>query len=97
MPESKGKPTKSAGSFVQLTHCQESHWLCCSWGYQVCAPGIPYTAIGAVCAAVAAKHKLTVVRDFIGHGVGTVFHAAPQVLHHNNTYPGKMQVSNSCC
>jgi methionyl aminopeptidase len=41
---------------------------------------------------VAQKHKLTVVRDFIGHGVGTVFHAAPEVLHHRNTGLDKMQV-----
>jgi methionyl aminopeptidase len=59
---------------------------------QLCGPGVPVSAIGAVCADVAQKHKLTVVRDFIGHGVGTVFHAAPQVLHHRNNEPDKMQV-----
>lgn len=59
---------------------------------QVCGPGVPIKQIGEVCAAVAQKHKLTVVRDFIGHGVGTVFHAEPQVLHHRNTAPGTMQV-----
>lgn len=62
---------------------------------QLCGPGVPVSAIGAACADVAAKHKLTVVRDFIGHGVGTVFHAAPEVLHHRNTQPDKMQVSDS--
>jgi methionyl aminopeptidase len=59
---------------------------------QVCAPGVPVNAIGAVCAEVAQKHKLTVVRDFIGHGVGTVFHAAPEVLHHKHNGRDKMQV-----
>jgi methionine aminopeptidase len=60
--------------------------------FQVCGPGVPVSAIGAICADVAQKHKLTVVRDFIGHGVGTVFHAAPQVLHHRNMERDKMQV-----
>ncbi len=57
-----------------------------------CAPGVPYTAIGAACAEVAQRHKLTVVRDFIGHGVGTVFHAAPQILPHQNNERGTMLV-----
>jgi hypothetical protein len=42
---------------------------------------------------VAQKHKLTVVKDFIGHGVGTVFHADPQVFHHKTGQRlGTMQV-----
>lgn len=59
---------------------------------QICAPGVPVSRIGEVCQAVAQKHKLTVVRDFIGHGVGTVFHAAPHVFHTKNTERGTMQV-----
>lgn len=59
---------------------------------QICGPGVPIAKIGEVCQAVAQKHKLTVVRDFIGHGVGTVFHAEPQVLHHKNTQRDTMQV-----
>lgn len=59
---------------------------------QICGPGVAVSKIGEVCQQVAQKHKLTVVRDFIGHGVGTVFHAEPQVMHHKNNYPGTMQV-----
>eukprot|EP00882_Tetradesmus_deserticola_P001967 GHRQ01002107.1.p1 GENE.GHRQ01002107.1~~GHRQ01002107.1.p1 ORF type:complete len:341 (+),score=96.59 GHRQ01002107.1:283-1305(+) len=62
---------------------------------KVCGPGVPLSAIGAACADVAQKHKFTVVRDFIGHGVGTVFHAAPEVLHHRNTQSAKMQVNQT--
>eukprot|EP00879_Flechtneria_rotunda_P005040 GHRR01005317.1.p1 GENE.GHRR01005317.1~~GHRR01005317.1.p1 ORF type:complete len:273 (+),score=74.59 GHRR01005317.1:676-1494(+) len=63
---------------------------------QVCAPGVAFNAIGTACAQVAQKHKLTVVRDFIGHGVGTVFHAAPHVFHHKNTErEGTMQVNQT--
>jgi len=59
---------------------------------QICGPGVPISKIGEVCQQVAQKHKLTVVKDFIGHGVGTVFHADPQVFHHANNQPGTMQV-----
>lgn len=62
---------------------------------QICGPGVPISKIGEVCQQVAQKHKLTVVRDFIGHGVGTVFHAEPQVMHHKNNYPGTMQVCDT--
>jgi methionine aminopeptidase len=31
-------------------------------------------------------------RDFVGHGIGTQFHAAPAVLHHRNVRPGSMQL-----
>lgn len=66
--------------------------LLCVAALQICGPGVPVNKIGEVCQAVAQKHKLTVVRDFIGHGVGTVFHAEPQVMHHKNNVPGTMQV-----
>ena len=53
---------------------------------------MPFKVIGAAIADVAAKHKLALVKDFIGHGVGRVFHAAPYVLHYRNNEPGVMQV-----
>lgn len=30
------------------------------------------------------KHRYGVVRQFVGHGVGRVFHADPVVLHYSN-------------
>lgn len=30
-------------------------------------------------------------RDFVGHGIGRQFHAAPAVRHHRNIRPGRMQ------
>ena len=36
------------------------------------------------------------MKDFVGHGVGKVFHAAPVVLpHKNNQNHGKMQVGQT--
>lgn len=32
------------------------------------------------------------MRDFVGHGIGKLFHAAPAVLHHRNWRPGVMQL-----
>lgn len=31
-------------------------------------------------------------RNFVGHGIGRQFHAAPAVLHHRNMRPGSMQL-----
>jgi methionyl aminopeptidase len=61
----------------------------------ICAPGVPYRAIGDAISDVADKHGYGVVRDFIGHGVGKVFHAAPQVLHYRNREPGRMQLGST--
>jgi methionine aminopeptidase len=33
-----------------------------------------------------------VIRDFVGHGVGQLFHSAPTIVHYRNNYPGVMQV-----
>jgi len=61
----------------------------------ICAPGVPYRAIGDAISDVADRHGYGVVRDFIGHGVGRVFHAAPQVLHYRNREPGAMQLGST--
>lgn len=33
------------------------------------------------CSDVADKYKYGVVRHFVGHGVGKIFHSGPSVLH----------------
>jgi methionyl aminopeptidase len=38
--------------------------------------------IGRAIADVARRHKLGVVRQFAGHGIGTRFHMPPQILHY---------------
>ena len=37
-----------------------------------------------LCRKYAHKHGYGVVREFVGHGVGRVFHAEPVVLHYSN-------------
>jgi methionyl aminopeptidase len=51
-------------------------------------PGVPLRAIGDVIEPIAHKNNCSVVRQFVGHGVGVEFHENPQVAHnlnHNDT------------
>ena len=54
---------------------------------QVC-PGAALGDVGAAIAAVARAHGFSSVRDFCGHGIGRVFHDAPQVLHYGRPGTG---------
>lgn len=56
----------------------------------VCGPDVPVKSIGDAVVAVAAKHKFQVSRDFIGHGVGKLFHARPHVMHTKNSERDRM-------
>lgn len=49
---------------------------------KVCGPGVPLKEIGAAISAVADQHQYGVVKVFVGHGVGTVFHSWPHIAHH---------------
>jgi methionyl aminopeptidase len=51
-------------------------------GIDVVRPGQPVHAIGRAIERHARKHGLGVVREFIGHGVGTEFHSGLQVKHY---------------
>ncbi|CAI6003266.1 unnamed protein product [Closterium sp. NIES-64] len=61
----------------------------------VCGPDAEFKKIGHAIHAMADKHSYGVVRKFIGHGVGSVFHAGPAVLHYRNNEPGRMQVGQT--
>ncbi|CAI7818104.1 unnamed protein product [Closterium sp. NIES-54] len=61
----------------------------------VCGPDAEFKKIGQAIHAMADKHSYGVVRKFIGHGVGSVFHAGPAVLHYRNNEPGRMQVGQT--
>ncbi len=51
-------------------------------GIAACRPGGPVSDIGRAIEAHARKHHLGVVREFIGHGVGTDFHSNLQIPHY---------------
>ena len=48
----------------------------------ICRPGLPLSEIGKTIQSMCEPKGFSVVRDFCGHGTGTVFHDAPNVLHY---------------
>jgi methionyl aminopeptidase len=64
-------------------------------GIAACGPGAPFAAIGHAVQRVADAAGLSVVREYVGHGIGRVFHAAPAVLHHRNWSAGRMAVGQT--
>lgn len=50
-------------------------------GIEAARPGNHVGDIGAAITAHARKNRLAVVEDFCGHGLGQVFHDAPNVVH----------------
>ncbi len=50
-------------------------------GIEVVRPGATFGDIGHAIQTYAESKHCSVVRDFCGHGLGRVFHAAPNVLH----------------
>ncbi|CAK0761962.1 Methionine aminopeptidase 1D, chloroplastic/mitochondrial [Coccomyxa viridis] len=61
----------------------------------LCGPGVPVRKIGEVVERIAQRHKYGIVKDFVGHGVGKVFHASPLVHHTRNMERGTMQVGQT--
>ncbi|KAH0478856.1 MAG: uncharacterized protein KVP18_003209 [Porospora cf. gigantea A] len=47
-----------------------------------CRPGVLYKNLGHHIQAVAQQHNLSVVKTYCGHGVGELFHTAPNVPHY---------------
>jgi len=54
---------------------------CMMLGIEAARPGNHLGDIGHAIQTHAEKHRYGVVRDFCGHGVGRVFHDAPEVVH----------------
>ena len=50
-------------------------------GIEVAKPGNTIGDIGHAIQTFAEKHRYGVVRDFCGHGIGRLFHDAPEVVH----------------
>ncbi|KAJ9140687.1 hypothetical protein P3X46_031303 [Hevea brasiliensis] len=63
---------------------------CMEKGIAACKDGASFKKIGKRISEHAEKYGYGVVERFVGHGVGTVFHSEPVILHHRNEMPGKM-------
>jgi len=54
---------------------------CLMVGIEAARPGNHLGDVGFAIQQLAEKHRYGVVRDFCGHGVGRLFHDAPEVVH----------------
>ena len=57
-------------------------------GIAAVRPGVRTGAIGAAIQTYAEAERCSVVRDFCGHGVGRLFHDAPNILHYGTPADG---------
>jgi methionyl aminopeptidase len=59
-------------------------------------PGNDYKDIGAIIEDHVISRGFTTVKSFCGHGIGSVFHANPNILHYRNNEPaGKMAAGHT--
>jgi methionyl aminopeptidase len=70
-----GEPSNEACKLVKVTK------KCLSLGIAEVRPGARLGDIGAAIQTYAESKGCSVVRDFVGHGIGEQFHEAPQVPH----------------
>ena len=77
-----GKVPEWAERLCQVT--QE----CLYKGISVVRPGARLGDIGEIIQKHAEKHGFSVVREYCGHGIGTVFHEEPQVVHYGRAGTG---------
>ena len=79
-----GKPKVKARKLIEVTY--EAMML----GIAAIRPGATLGDIGHAIQEYAESHRYSVVRDFCGHGVGKVFHTAPNVLHYGQPGHGRV-------
>ncbi|KAJ0974649.1 hypothetical protein J5N97_016614 [Dioscorea zingiberensis] len=63
---------------------------CLERAISVCKDGASFKKIGKRISEHAERFGYGVVERFVGHGVGTVFHSEPIILHHRNDKSGSM-------
>lgn len=78
-----GKPSILADRLIQITH------ECLLLGIQQVKPGGHFGDIGEAIQQHAEKNRFSVVREYCGHGIGKIFHEAPNVLHYGKAGTGE--------
>ena len=76
------KPNRKAERLIQITHDALMK------GIEAAKPGNTFGDIGYAIQLYAESQRMSVVRDFCGHGLGRVFHAPPNVLHYGRAGSG---------
>ncbi|MEM6277462.1 MAG: type I methionyl aminopeptidase, partial [Pseudomonadota bacterium] len=71
-----GKLPRKAERLIQVTHDALMK------GIEAVRPGNTFGDIGHTIQSYVEANRMSVVRDFCGHGLGRVFHAPPNVLHY---------------
>ncbi|MBD3802415.1 MAG: type I methionyl aminopeptidase [Rhodobacteraceae bacterium] len=77
-----GTLSRKAERLIQVTH--DALMI----GIEQVKPGNTFGDIGHAIQKFVEGHRMSVVRDFCGHGVGKVFHAPPNVLHYGRAGSG---------
>ena len=52
-------------------------------GIEAIKPGERTNVIGRAIEEVAKKHRLSIVEEFCGHGIGKIFHDFPSIFHYD--------------
>jgi len=77
-----GRLGRKAERLIQVTHDA------LMTGIEVARPGNTFGDIGHAIQTFVETNRMSVVRDFCGHGLGRVFHAPPNVLHYGRPGTG---------
>jgi methionyl aminopeptidase len=77
-----GNLPRKAERLIQVTHDATMK------GIEAARPGATFGDIGHAIQSYVEAHRMSVVRDFCGHGLGRVFHAPPNVLHYGRAGTG---------
>ncbi|QNT79104.1 type I methionyl aminopeptidase [Entomobacter blattae] len=72
---SVGAISRKAKNLIDVTY------ECLMLGLKAVKPGNTLGDIGYAIQTYAESHRMSVVREFCGHGIGTLFHTVPNVLH----------------
>lgn len=77
-----GNPKPFARRLIDVTHDALMR------GIEAVRPGNTFGDIGHAIQSFVEQNRMSVVRDFCGHGLGRVFHAPPNVLHYGRPGTG---------
>nr|WP_146636218.1 type I methionyl aminopeptidase [Nioella nitratireducens] len=77
-----GKLGRKSERLIEITHDALFK------GIEAVKPGNTFGDIGFAIQSFVEGHRMSVVRDFCGHGLGQVFHAPPNVLHYGRAGTG---------
>jgi len=77
-----GDLSRKSERLIQVTHDA------LMYGIEAARPGNTFGDIGHAIQSYVEGQRMSVVRDFCGHGLGRVFHAPPNVLHYGRAGTG---------